>query len=41
VLLTRSNGHMIEVALPGTYAIQPKTLTGLRDIPGISDIREF
>ena len=41
VLLTRSNGHVVEVALPGTYAIQSKTLAGLRDVPGVSEIREF
>jgi DNA polymerase-3 subunit alpha len=31
----------IEVALPGTYAIQPKTLAGLNNVPGIAEIREF
>ncbi|MGZ6253082.1 MAG: DNA polymerase III subunit alpha, partial [Candidatus Binataceae bacterium] len=31
----------VEVALPGTYAIQPKTLSGLNDIAGIAEIREF
>jgi DNA polymerase-3 subunit alpha len=41
ILLTRSNGHIVEVALPGTYAIQPKTLSGLKDIPGVAEIREF
>ena len=41
VLVTRSNGHAVEVALPGGYAIQPKTLAGLRDVPGIAEIREF
>jgi DNA polymerase-3 subunit alpha len=41
VLLARSNGHVIEVALPGSYAIQPKTLSGLKDIPGILEMREF
>ena len=41
VVITRSNGHEVEVALPGTYAIQPKTLAGLKNIPGIADIREF
>jgi DNA polymerase-3 subunit alpha len=41
VLETRSNGHWIEVALQGTYAIQPKTLSGLKNLPGIVDMREF
>jgi len=41
VVVTRSNGHEVEVALPGTYAIQPKTLAGLKNIPGVADIREF
>ena len=41
VLMTRSNGHIIEVALPGGYAIQPKTLSGLKNIPGVAEIREF
>ena len=41
VLLTRSNGHIIEVALPGGYDIQPKTLSGLKNIPGVAEIREF
>ena len=41
VVVTRSNGHEVEVSLPGTYAIQPKTLAGLKNIPGIADIREF
>jgi DNA polymerase-3 subunit alpha len=41
VLATRTDSHDVEVALPGTYAIQPKTLTGLNDIPGITEIREF
>ncbi|TAK98705.1 MAG: DNA polymerase III subunit alpha [Rhodospirillaceae bacterium] len=41
VLTTRQNGHWIDVALPGGFAIQPKTLAGLKNIPGIADIREF
>jgi DNA polymerase-3 subunit alpha len=41
ILVTRTASHDVEVALPGTYAIQPKTLTGLNDIPGITEIREF
>ena len=41
VLVTRSNGHVVEVALPGTYAIQSKTLAGLKNVPGILEMREF
>ena len=41
VVTTRENGHWIDVALPGKFAIQPKTLAGLKNIPGIADIREF
>ena len=41
VLQARTNGHIIEVALPGGYAIQSKTLAGLKNIPGVADIREF
>jgi DNA polymerase-3 subunit alpha len=41
VLTTRQNGHWVDVALPGKYAIQPKTLAGLKNIPGIAEIREF
>ncbi len=41
VVTTRSNGHEVDVALPGTFAIQPKTLSGLNNIPGILEIREF
>ena len=41
VLSTRQNGHWIDVALPGGFAIQPKTLAGLKNIPGIAEIREF
>ena len=41
VLTTRQNGHWIDVALPGGFAIQPKTLSGLNNIPGIAGIREF
>ena len=41
ILVARSNGHVVEVALPGTYAIQPKTLAGLNNLPGIAEIREF
>ena len=41
VVLTRSEDRMVEVALPGGYAIQPKTLSGLKDVPGVSEILEF
>ncbi|MBX7198907.1 MAG: DNA polymerase III subunit alpha [Rhodospirillaceae bacterium] len=41
VVTARSNGHEVDVALPGTYAIQPRTLSGLNNIPGILEIREF
>ena len=41
VVTTRENGHWIDVALPGKFAIQPKTLSGLKNMPGIADIREF
>ncbi len=41
VVVTRQNGHFITVALPDRYAIQPKTLTGLREMHGVTDIREF
>jgi len=41
IVVTRSNGHFIEVALPGTFAIQSKTLSGLREMHGIAEIKEF
>jgi len=41
VVVTRSNGHVVEVALPGGFAIQPKTLAGLKDVPGVVEMREF
>ena len=41
VLAARTNDHDVEVALPGTFAIQPKTLSGLNNIHGIAEIREF
>lgn len=41
VLTTRQNGHWIDVALPGKFAIKPATLAGLKNIPGIAEIREF
>jgi DNA polymerase-3 subunit alpha len=39
-LAARSNGSWVEIALPGRYAIQPKTLAGLKNVPGILEIRE-
>jgi len=39
-LSARSNGHWVDITLPGKYAIQPKTLSGLKNIPGILEIRE-
>ena len=41
VLETRSNGHWIDVALPGGYAIQAKTFSGLKDMVGVVEMREF
>jgi DNA polymerase-3 subunit alpha len=41
VVSTRQNGHWIDVALPGKFAIKPTTLAGLKNIPGIAEIREF
>ena len=41
ILLARSNGHVVEVALPGGYAIQSKTLSGLKNVPGVVEMREF
>ncbi len=41
VLVTRAKGQIVEVALPGTYAIQAKTLAGLKNVPGVAEIREF
>ena len=40
-LAARSNGHWVEIMLPGRYAIQPKTLSGLKNIPGVIEIREY
>ncbi|MCB2106330.1 MAG: DNA polymerase III subunit alpha, partial [Rhodobacteraceae bacterium] len=40
-LSARSNGHWIEIALPNRYAIQPKTLSGLKNLPGVVEIREI
>ncbi|MBL8630970.1 MAG: DNA polymerase III subunit alpha [Rhodospirillaceae bacterium] len=39
-LAARSNGSWVEIVLPGKYAIQPKTLAGLKNVPGILEIRE-
>ena len=41
ILLARSKGHVVEVALPGSYAIQAKTFSKLNDMPGIVEMREF
>ncbi len=41
VVVTRQNGHYIHLALSDRYAIQPKTLTGLREMHGVAEIREF
>ncbi|MSO73139.1 MAG: DNA polymerase III subunit alpha [Rhodospirillaceae bacterium] len=41
VLTTCVTGQVVEVALPGTYAIQAKTLAGLKNMPGVTEIREF
>ncbi|MGE4064944.1 MAG: DNA polymerase III subunit alpha [Rhodospirillaceae bacterium] len=41
VVVTRQNGHFVQLALPERYAIQPKTLSKLRELHGIADIREF
>ena len=41
MLVARQNGHFIHVGLPNRYAIQPKTLTGLRQMHGVTEIREF
>ncbi|MBL8643917.1 MAG: DNA polymerase III subunit alpha [Rhodospirillaceae bacterium] len=40
-LAARSNGSWVEIVLPGQYAIQPKTLAGLKNVPGILEIREI
>ncbi len=39
-LAARHNGSWVEISLPGRYAIQPKTLSGLKNVPGILEIRE-
>ncbi|MGE3475226.1 MAG: DNA polymerase III subunit alpha [Rhodospirillaceae bacterium] len=41
VVVTRQNGHFVHLALSERYAIQPKTLTGLREMHGVAEIREF
>ena len=41
LIQARSNGHIVEVALPGGYAIQSKTFAGLKDVPGVAEIQEF
>ncbi len=40
ILSARQNGHWVDVALPGKFAIKPATLSGLKNIPGIAEIRE-
>lgn len=41
LLVARSNGHEVEVALPDRYAISPQTLGRVKDVPGVTDIRQF
>ncbi len=41
LLVARSNGHVVEVGLPGRYAISPQTLGRVKDVPGVTDIRQF
>ena len=41
LLVARSNGHEVEVALPDRYAISPTTLGRIKDVPGVTDIRQF
>ena len=41
LLVARSNGHVVEVALAGRYAISPQTLGSVKDVPGVTDIRQF
>jgi DNA polymerase-3 subunit alpha len=40
-LSARANGSWIDIALNGRYAIQPKTLSRLKDLPGVVEIREM
>ena len=39
--MNRSNEHVVEVALAGRYAISPQTLGSVKDVPGVTDIRQF
>ena len=41
LLVARSNEHVVEVALAGRYAISPQTLGSVKDVPGVTDIRQF
>jgi len=41
LLVARSNGHEVEVALPDRYAISAQTLAKIKDVPGVMDIRQF
>ena len=41
LLVARSNGHEVEVSLPDRYAISPQTLGRIKDVPGVTDIRQF
>lgn len=41
LLVARSNGHEVEVALPDRYAISATTLGRIKDVPGVTDIRQF
>jgi len=41
LLVARSNGHEVEVALPDRYNISAQTLAQIKDVPGVMDIRQF
>jgi len=41
LLVARSSNHEAEVALPDRYAISSTTLACIKDIPGVTDIRQF
>jgi DNA polymerase-3 subunit alpha len=41
LLVAQTDGHEIEVALPDRYAISPETLGRVKDVPGVTDIRQF
>jgi DNA polymerase III subunit alpha len=41
LLVARVNGHEIEIALPDRYAISSQTLGRVKDVPGVTDIRQF